>query len=191
MREEWRLFAAIPVPDDVHQRVAAAIAHLQARGYRAKWVDPEATHLTVKFFGSVATDSLPDLTRALRKSVTGLARFELQVHGAGAFPHPLRPRVLWLGIDGETAPLAQLVEQVERSAGSFAEKTDERPFHPHLTLARVRPEDLATLHALPQELERLARLPPLPFTVDRLTLYRSELFRSGPRYTIIEEFLLR
>lgn len=190
MREEWRLFAALSLPEHVRERVAAVIAHLQARGYRAKWVDPAASHLTVRFFGSVARDAVPDLVAALRASVRGLEPFLLRVTGAGAFPHPERPRVLWLGVDGHVPALLDLAERVEQHAGAFAEASETRRFHPHITLARVRPEDTGTLRGLPRELERLGRMPPLPFPVDRLTLYRSELFRSGPRYTVIEEFPL-
>lgn len=190
MREEWRLFAALSLPDEVRERVAAAIAQLQARGYRAKWVDPDASHLTIKFFGSVPVSAVPELIAALRASVRGSVPFELRVDGAGAFPHLERPRVLWLGINGAVHELLRLVEQVERTAGHFAEATETRPYHPHITLARVRPEDLPTLRGLPRELERLAKLPPVPFSVQQLTLYRSELFRSGPRYTVVEEFTL-
>ncbi len=190
MREEWRLFAALSLPESVRERVAAAIAHLQARGYRAKWVDPADSHLTVRFFGSVATDAVPNLVAALQASVRGVQPFLLRVAGAGAFPHPERPRVLWLGVDGHLPALLELVERVELHAGNFAEASETRRFHPHITLARVRPEDLGTLRGLPQELQRLGRLPPVAFPVERLTLYRSELFRSGPRYTVIEEFPL-
>lgn len=190
MRDEWRLFAALSLPDEVRERVAAAIAQLQARGYRAKWVDPDASHLTIKFFGSVPVSAVPELIAALRASVRGSVPFELRVDGAGAFPHLERPRVLWLGINGAVRELTQLVARVERTAGHFAEATETRPYHPHITLARVRPEDLPTLRGLPRELERLAKLPPIRFSVEHLTLYRSELFRSGPRYTVVEEFTL-
>jgi len=190
MREEWRLFAALSLPESVRERVAAAIAHLQARGYRAKWVDPADSHLTVRFFGSVATDAVPNLVAALQASVRGVQPFLLRVAGAGVFPHPERPRVLWLGVDGPLPALLELVERVELHAGNFAEASETRRFHPHITLARVRPEDLGTLRGLPQELQRLGRLPAVAFPVERLTLYRSELFRSGPRYTVIEEFPL-
>ncbi|MDW8060986.1 MAG: RNA 2',3'-cyclic phosphodiesterase [Thermomicrobium sp.] len=190
MREQWRLFAAISLPETVRERIAAAIAHLQARGYRAKWVDPAGSHLTVRFFGSVGVEQVPELVAALRASVDGVAPFVLRVEGAGAFPHPERPRVLWLGVDGPVHELRRLVERVELHAGTFAEARDDRPYHPHITLARLRPEDAWSLRGLPRELERLGRLPPVEFAADRLTLYRSELFRTGPRYTVVEEFPL-
>jgi 2'-5' RNA ligase len=146
--------------------------------------------LTVRFFGAVAAAAVPDLIAALQASVRDLEPFVLRVEGAGAFPHPERPRVLWLGVDGQLPALRRLVERVEQHAGSFAETNETRRFHPHITLARIRPEDAATVRDLPHALERLGRLPPLPFPVERLTLYRSELFRSGPRYTVVEEFPL-
>ncbi len=190
MREEWRLFAALSLPEHVRQRVARAIAHLQARGYRAKWVDPDGSHLTVRFFGSLDRDAVPHLVAALEESVRGLAPFVLQVHGAGAFPHPERPRVLWLGVTGQVRSLLELVERVEAHAGSFAETSESRPYHPHITLARLRPEEAIGLRGVARDLDRLGNLPPLAFPVERLTLYRSELFRSGPRYTVVEEFPL-
>ncbi len=191
MREEWRLFAALTIPEEAHERIATAISTLRARGYRAKWVDPAMSHLTVKFFGNVPVINVPALIAALRTSVQGLSPFVLRLAGAGAFPHPERPRVLWLGVGGDLVTLGQLVERVEATAGDFAEKSDPRPFHPHITLGRVRPEDLPTLRGVSRELERLGRLPALEWTVDRLVLYRSELFRDGPRYSVLEELPLR
>lgn len=190
MREEWRLFAALTIPEEAHERIATAITTLRARGYRAKWVDPATSHLTVKFFGNVPVTRIPALIAALRTSVQGVTPFVLHLAGAGAFPHPERPRVLWFGIGGDLATLGRLVKRVEASAGAFAETNETRPFHPHITLGRVRPEDLPSLRGISRELERLGRLPALEWTVDRLVLYRSELFRAGPRYSVIEELPL-
>lgn len=190
MREEWRLFAALSLPTEIHQRVATVIAHLQARGFRAKWVDPASSHLTIKFFGSVPVQLVPELATALQQSVEGFTPFELHLAGAGAFPQIERPRVLWLGVNGAVKDLARLAKRVEHFAGSFAEERDSRPFHPHITLARIRPDDLASLRGLARELDQVSRLPPLTWSVERLTLYRSELSRSGPRYIVVEEFSL-
>ncbi|MCS7051818.1 MAG: RNA 2',3'-cyclic phosphodiesterase, partial [Thermomicrobium sp.] len=76
MREEWRLFAALSLPDAVRERVATAVAHLQARGYQAKWVDPAASHVTVRFFGAVPANLVPELVAALQDVTRGQTPFE-------------------------------------------------------------------------------------------------------------------
>ncbi|MDI3339016.1 MAG: RNA 2',3'-cyclic phosphodiesterase [Sphaerobacter sp.] len=190
MQDVWRLFAAIEIPPEVRERIAAVTEHLRASGWRAKWVNPEGSHLTLKFFGYVPVDTIPALRDALRPAVAPATSFVIETAGAGAFPTPRRPRVLWLGVGGDVARLTALQQAVERASAAQGYPPEERAFHPHLTLARVRPEDLPSLAGLERRLRELAALPPLPIPVERVTLFRSELRRTGAIYTVVDEFAL-
>lgn len=186
MDEQWRLFAAIEVPEPVRERLQREIDRLRQLGWRAKWVSTDGIHVTVKFYGSVSVSLLPLLREALSAGVAGIPPFTLEVAGAGVFPHPRRPRVLWVGIAGEDETLARLQRQVEEWSARVGFPLEERPFHPHLTLARFRPEDSPPQHQVQRALEQLSTLPRLPIPVRALTLYRSELRRTGAVYSVVD-----
>lgn len=187
----WRLFVAIELPEAVHRRVEQVTAQLAGAGWRAKWVKPEGVHLTLKFYGNVAVERVDALSAALAAAVSNHAPFTLRVSGPGVFPAPRRPRVLWLGLEGELDALSALAGAVERASVPLGFAAEERPFRPHITVARVRPEQQATISGLEDHFARLAALPPIPFRVEHLALIRSQLRRDGPLYTAVRRFALK
>ena len=191
MSDVWRLFAAIEVPQDVRDRIGQTARLLTDAGWRAKWVSPDNTHLTLKFYGSVERERLDVLKQALRGAVEPEAAFKLQASGAGVFPNPRRPRVLLLGLDGRgLQSLSRLQSEIDRVSAALGFPLEERTYHPHLTVARFRPEDFTTLSGVERRLAELSALPALSILVDRVTLFRSELRRTGPIYTPLEVFPL-
>jgi 2'-5' RNA ligase len=191
MSDVWRLFAAIEVPQDVRERVGQAGRLLADAGWRAKWVTPDRTHLTLKFYGNVELERLDVLQQALREAIERESAFTLQAAGAGVFPNPRRPRVLWLGLGGhELQFLNRLQAGIDQASADLGFPPEERAFHPHLTVARIKPEDLSTITGVERRLAELSAFPALPVPVERVTLFRSELRRSGPIYTRLEEFPL-
>lgn len=191
MGDVWRLFAALEVPQDVRDRVGQAGRLLADAGWRAKWVTPDRTHLTLKFYGNVELERLDALRQALRGAIEREPAFTLQAAGAGVFPNPRRPRVLWIGLGGHGLQLlTSLQAGIDRVSADLGFPLEERVFHPHLTVARIRPEDLSTLIGIERRLAELSALPALAVPVNQVTLFRSELRRTGPIYTALEEFPL-
>jgi len=188
--ETWRIFAAIPLPSPVHHRIAEAIALLQRRGWRAKWVDPYNSHITVKFYGNVPVTQLSSLQDALAASSQASQPFTLQVAGAGIFPSLRQPRVIWLGLVGDLTPLTGLYERVEAASVALGYQAESRPFQPHITLARLRPDDTISTRNIEAALRELGALPPVLLPVTTVTLYRSVLRPSGPIYTELCQFPL-
>jgi 2'-5' RNA ligase len=192
MSDVWRLFAAIEVPQAVQGRIAQAVTLLAEAGWQAKWVNPLGTHLTLKFYGDVEVPRLPVLKQALQAAAEPVATFRVEAEGAGVFPSPRRPRVLWLGVGGgDLQTLNRLQAAVDRHSADIGFPAESRAYHPHLTVARFRPEDLVTLADVESRLADLAALPGLPIPVERVTLFRSELRRSGAIYTPLAQFPLR
>jgi 2'-5' RNA ligase len=192
MSEVWRLFAAIEVPEAVQDRIARAAALLAEAGWRAKWVNPLGTHLTLKFYGEVDVARLPALKQALQCAAAPVAAFQVEAKGAGMFPNPRRPRVLWLGVQGGgLSTLTRLQTAVEHVSADIGFSPEVRAYHPHLTVARFRPEDLSTLTDVERRLIELAELPRLPIPVEQVTLFRSELRRGGAVYTPLAQSSLR
>jgi len=137
----YRLFVAIEIPEAVQREVGRRIEPLReslSADGKTRWVDPRGLHLTVLFLGDIAADLVPWLGEELAAACAPRTPFELALHGAGTFP-PTRPaRVAWVGM---TAPreLHVLVSALTAAAGeAIGHPEEERPFVPHLTVARCR-----------------------------------------------------
>ena len=142
-----RLFVAVPVGDDVRAasaRVRAsierALEQLKSTPPRLVWTIPRGLHLTLRFLGEQPEDRVPALVEAAHEPYP-FAPFVIRWHGLGAFPSPRHPRAIWLGVGKGARELGQLELEVARRFGGLTtgETLDEaRPFHPHLTVARVK-----------------------------------------------------
>lgn len=176
-----RAFLAIDLDEPTRDLLAA---HLRAHVAElpGKAVPPRNWHLTLRFLGT-ATDLQLDrvLADLSMSSLPGPTR--LRFTGLGAFPRAARAAVLWLGVDADEG-LDDLAAACEEAAVGAGFDPEGRPFHPHLTLARVRPpEDVRPL---------LARVPPFvhSMAVDTLTLFESHLGRGAAVYEPIERIEL-
>lgn len=179
-----RLFVAIDLAAEVKALLCSLQEQLRARALPVRWVDPAGAHLTLKFLGATPPERLPALQAELQRATRGLRSFHLQTAAPGAFPSLHRPRVLWLGLDGELPALRAAQAAVEQALAPLGYPGEQRPFQPHLTLGRVRPDaDAAQLAAIGQALARLRVSRAVAFEVREVVLMQSELSRTGARYT--------
>jgi RNA 2',3'-cyclic 3'-phosphodiesterase len=187
-----RAFVAMPVPDSVKREVVRAQNGFCSLLPRAeiRWVRPDQMHLTLRFLGEVDPARLDPLVAVTRTSCRNFSPFSLEVAQAGLFPHERRPRVLWVGLRGQTGPLQQLQAALEAALADFAEKQEDRSFSPHLTLARIkslRPNEVRALAARVQELQSLCLG---GWQADRVEVMGSELRPEGSRYTCLASIQL-
>lgn len=126
-----RLFVAIELPDQLKARLAAMRHDIPG----ARWVTAEQLHLTLAFLGELPQERLEPLCGAL----AGVQQhpFELSFERYGCFSHRGRPRVLWIGFEPQPA-LAQLADQIKKAMASCGITLEDRPFSPHVTLARLK-----------------------------------------------------
>lgn len=190
MNAAWRLFLAVDIPDEVRLRIAEVSDELRAAGWHARWANPAGTHLTLKFYGDTQIERIEALRDILATRLRPFAPLELRTQGAGVFPKRGPARVLWLGIAGDLDALGRLQQEVELGSEELGFARERRPFSPHLTIARFRPEDVSTLGGLDARLRRIGNLAPITFRVNTVTLFRSELRPSGAIYTPLAEFAL-
>lgn len=182
-----RLFVAVPLPPDAHQAAVLELRFLRELGWPVRWVRDDGLHITLKFFGEVAPDRLDTIAEMLGYTVERMAPMTLAITGGGAFPDASRPRVLRLDITPDPA-LELLQDRIERGGEAIGFPPEGRPFHPHITLGRVREG-----HRLPPgAMERLEGIAPHdPFVADRVVLFESELGSAGPTYRARAELPLR
>ena len=183
-----RLFVAIEIPEPVCREVKRRIAGLRDRVPRARWVDPDVLHLTLVFLGEVAATPLAALAAALRDACAPLPPLALRLSGAGTFP-PGRPaRVAWLAGGAARQLAAVQAAAVAAAAATAGYQPEERPYHPHVTLARCpspwpRPAVEKFVAALPGEIGP-------PFVATRAVLIESKLSPRGATYRLLADLPL-
>ena len=179
-----RAFLAIELPEALRAGLAQVQEELKRSRADVRWVAPGNIHLTLKFFGNVPDDEIEALAQAARDAAAETAPLQLQATGAGAFPSPNAPRVVWLGLGGDLVPLTQLFYRLEKAFAALGYPPEGRAFNPHLTLGRVKsPANREKLARM------LAKLPPVdwpPFEVKELILFQSVLSPQGSKYTPLQ-----
>jgi 2'-5' RNA ligase len=181
-----RVFAALELSPELQQKLAQLQdgfeAVLPTRSVR--WVRAEGIHLTLKFYGDVEAERLPELQAGLGRAARAAVPMRLAVEGLGVFPNASQPTVIWTGVNGELEPLRRLQAAVEQEALALGFKPEERDYNPHLTLGRVnfgvRPRDLGRLiDVLAQSKAKHLG----DFMPEQLSLISSELRAGGSVYT--------
>ena len=146
-----------------------------------RWVRPESIHLMLKFFGDIRDGEVENISTVAGRAAADVGPFELAIGGAGVFPDMKRPRVIWLGMNGDTERLTIFQNGLERALREIGFPGEERPFRPHLTLGRIRrPEGLGGLAEALKQAETDADT---RFTASGLGLFKSELTPQGAIYT--------
>ena len=187
-----RAFVSVNLSEDVRLYLAEVQRELKGAGggVGVRWAAPEQIHLTLKFLGNIASASLPDLEAALIRARAGAASFELRAEGVGAFPDLHRPRVLWVGLTGELEALRALQEKVLRETIAWG-GPEERAFHPHLTIARIKDPRASDVADVIARMKSLAARQRGNWQISEFHLMRSELSSAGSRYTSLATIPLR
>ena len=179
-----RTFVAIELPEQIKSELGNWQKKLKEAARGARWVRPEGVHLTLKFLGKI----FPEQIESVKQSLARLPRFvpfTAKVEGFGFFPNSQRPRTFWAGV--EVGPgLSTLAAEVERSLESVGFAREQRPFKPHLTLARFSSPQ-PQIH-LQRELSRHADAGIGTITVENVYLFESKLSSHGTEYLKIACF---
>jgi len=182
-----RAFLAFEVSPEVRENLLKAEEELGRTRADVKLVEKENLHFTVKFLGEVPDSTVQEADRRLR--LLALRRMDVGVRGLGAFPDAKRPRVVWAGVaPQDLGPLTSGGQQVIDALEGIGE-TDDRGFHPHITLARVRsPRNVEALASVIREssAREFGRT-----TITALKLKSSSLSPSGPTYRDVKEYSLQ
>jgi 2'-5' RNA ligase len=132
-----RLFAAIFLPSDIKAHLDAAVG-----AYRDDvllWTTSDSWHLTLAFYGQVQDTRVPDLKSRLTRTAKKYPMLSLALAGSGQFSR----RILWLGCEGDLAPMRELARSAAAAGRRVGASADEGRFRAHLTLARApKPIDL-------------------------------------------------
>jgi len=181
----YRSFIAMELPEKIQLPLDKISRNLQnkLRILPIKWVPVNSIHITVKFLGDISAANLIILTDILASEASRHPAFTLSVGGLGAFPNIRRPRVIWVGIQA-SEDLNALQKGIEAGVNELGYPPEDRPFSPHLTLARVSnnatPEMVKQIGStlVDYQVENLGS-----FSLTSIHVFRSELNPSGAIYT--------
>ena len=181
-----RAFIAFPVPAETRAAFASIQSELKASGADVKWDAPEKFHVTMKFLGDVEEPELNLLRRDLIESLGKLSGFELLYSGVGGFPDTDHPRVVWIGAE-KNETILQVHREIERAAEVHGFPREDRSFHVHITLGRVKGS--RNLDRLTARLKSVTFKPLLVHCAE-VHIIRSELKPSGSVYTLLNSIPL-
>ena len=183
-----RVFIAVTPPVALQQSFTEVRAAFQRQAIPFRWVKHTQVHLTLKFLGNVSPEKIASIGQAMDRAAAGQASFTLLAQGLGCFPSLSRPRVLWMGLESHHA-LIQLQQRLEAELTPLGFLPEDRPFHPHITLARMQQE--GSHSQLEPLLQAYHNRQFGEITVEQLRLFRSQLHREGAVYTILHSVILQ
>lgn len=174
------MFLAVALPDEARHAIAAGLtAALDGSRLPGRAVPAENWHVTLRFLGPTGETKRDRVLAELDEHLE-VSRFRLRFGELGAFPRETKAAVLWLGCGGDVDALTEVAGACEEAATVAGFEPEGRPFHPHLTLSRIRP---------PRDVrETIDLVPPLrvAFEVTAVTLYRSIPGRGPANYEVVD-----
>ena len=187
-----RTFIALEQDESLQRYLSKIIQRAAQELPNLNWVDPAGIHLTLAFLGELTDEQLAATMQAAELAARIVSPFDYHLSHLGVFGPPRQPRVIWIGIDEPAGKLLQLHQAVNSELEQRSFEVDKRPFSPHLTLCRIKTP------LKPDEQQRLQRLiaardviaSASTYHVRHLSVMKSELSRTGAKYTALENFPL-
>jgi 2'-5' RNA ligase len=177
-----RSFLAFELPPEIREEIGKISRELRKSRLPARWVREENIHLTIVFLGSIDENVVEDLEERVGSVVKGFTGFTAGLKGVGVFPNQWKPRVLWIGLDGDIGGLSKLRDELQDALRVFGLREEKRPFRAHLTLGRFK-DRLKGDEELKWILDRYHDIASQPYCLDELVLFKSDLRPGGPVYT--------
>ena len=177
-----RSFLAFELPPRIREEIGKISTELRKSRLPARWVREGNIHLTIVFLGSVEENVVEDLKETVGSVVKGYKGFTARLKGVGVFPNWRKPRVLWIGLDGDIDGLSRMRDELQDALKVFGLREEKRPFRAHLTLGRFK-DRLDDDEELKGILDRYHDIASEPCSLDELVLFKSDLKPSGPVYT--------
>ena len=179
-----RCFIALPTSPEVKDAISAVQKMLIATEADVRWESNDKFHITLKFLGNSEQSVVNSFSSKLELLPQNVSYIRVLYNSIGAFPDVQRPKVIWVGIE-ENAEVKKLQNEIESLCAEFGYKREEREFHPHITLGRVKGNK--NLHLLTDMLKSLT-LEPIQARCSEILLIRSDLKPSGSVYTTLKSF---
>ncbi len=182
-----RAFLGIGLAPQVRTTLGSCGAALRetSREWRGeKWVPEENLHVTLKFLGTVAPDSLDEIVDVLRVVCEESAEYELSIGDVQAIPGLRAASMLWATLSEGESRTAELAASIDQALTTLDAPPQSRPFTAHITLARAHRPKAVPFDALDACNRALfgADARDKRMSVRGITLYSSTLTPRGALY---------
>jgi 2'-5' RNA ligase len=178
-----RTFIGVDVGKAIRDRLIALQGTLGQAGTDVKWVEQANLHVTLLFLGEVEDRQVANICSVVAETTAKHGSFQMSIEGAGCFPTPRRPRILWAGVGTGADALVALHDDLEKPLTKLGYRREERRYKPHVTLGRVR--SAAPADGLAKALAQQTSWKGGETLVRELHVMSSELTPRGPNYTIL------
>lgn len=182
-----RSFISFEASSDVQRMLTEFQTHLKAAGADVRWEPASKFHATIKFLGDVKESMLPQLVETIEAVFSATPPFSADCNSHGAFPSMKRPRIIWAGCENPDGTLFRSKQGLDQALLPLGFEIDNREFHPHITLGRVRsPHRIKHLIDMMESLNFEQTI----FDCRAIKLMKSVLKPGGSEYSIIHSFPL-
>lgn len=183
-----RVFIGIRIPEEIKEKISEVSRKLETKVRETRIVSPANLHITLKFIGETAGESIPRLAEILTKSLENNAPFTAKVKGAGVFPDEKSPRVFWIGVNSQ-GKLKKLNVDIETVLVLEGISKEENRFKEHITIARFKSTPKNSF--LSELLEKYGETLFGEMEIKEVELIKSDIRTSCPVYTTLLKFPLK
>jgi 2'-5' RNA ligase len=177
-----RTFIAFDTPSEIKEEICKIQSTLKEQRAEVRWESRNKFHVTIKFLGEVEENILPSVISAVKTITAQYHPFPVIYENVGAFPSKNRPRVLWVGCSNTDQQLIRMKDQLDQALKPYGFDIEDRQFHPHVTLGRVKlPSGLKNLI---QTLENVT-FEPRQVSIADILVVKSILKPGGSEYSTL------
>jgi 2'-5' RNA ligase len=188
-----RTFIALEMNDALQSHLTDIIRQVALALPKIRWVDPSSIHLTLAFLGELTDEQVAEAIRATEMAAQQVQPFSYCLSHLGTFGSPRYPRVIWMGIEESSGSLVSVHCMLNQQLQRRDFEVETRPFSPHLTLARLKsplsPQEQQQLQSLLADKPH-SLIPTSSYAAHHLDVMKSELLRTGARYTCLRSCLI-
>jgi RNA 2',3'-cyclic 3'-phosphodiesterase len=183
-----RTFIAVLLTADLKTKIRQVQEQFIKASPEVKWVAEENLHVTLKFLGDVDEERLGEICAAVESAISEEEMFSMRVAGAGAFPNPRRPRVVWIGLQSGVERLSRIAAKIESALEPLGFPKEPRGFSAHVTIGRAKPDRPVGNLARAIDDADVGEIGEV--RVDSVAVMKSDLRKEGPIYSVLKEIKL-
>ncbi|HMS63732.1 MAG TPA: RNA 2',3'-cyclic phosphodiesterase [Ignavibacteria bacterium] len=175
------------ITEKIQQKFKSDISQADHNLLRSvKWESKNKFHITLYFIGDLNDFKLKEIDHELSdlSSKLNLNEISFELGNINAFPDLKNPRVLMIELLNEDKKLIELSRKINSSFLKLGYEND-KPFHPHITLGRIKRDRKIDLSGLKTELNSGVK-----FSVNEFYLMESKLTKEGSEYSVLKKFSL-
>ncbi|WP_100373819.1 RNA 2',3'-cyclic phosphodiesterase [Bacillus sp. FJAT-45037] len=136
---DMHYFLSIPISDQIKDAYKNSLQQLKDAYPFKQWVHPDDLHITLVFLGALSDETKQELTSHVQQVTLEdqtIRPFSLKLTDLQTFGKDESPRIFWVDVEGEADRLHQLYRQLKNACVNLGCRVDERPYRPHLTIAK-------------------------------------------------------